>query len=241
MNIYPDRCRPGGLLNVVAHGGPSAMTPRVGRRPGKADTRAEIVRAAHACFGELGFNGASIRSIAQRAGVDPALVHHYFADKADLFVEAMELPGDPQKVAHAAKHARDDGTFDGATLVEHFLEQWEPAEEGLGSTSFVAMVQAVASSPEAADSMREFLTARLGPAHLGGDEATAAKRQSLVSTQLIGLGWTRYVLRLEPLASATRAEAARWVGPTIDRYFAEGVPADAPGGGGPRTARGPRG
>jgi AcrR family transcriptional regulator len=199
---------------------------KVGRRPGGADTRAEIVAAASLEFAEGGYAGASLRAIARRAGVDPALVHHYFADKSELFVAAMDLPGDPQAVAQEA--TVPGGGFLGERVVERFLAQWE--EDGVsGSPAFVAMAQAVASSPEAADAMREFLAERL--THGGGpfdDVDVAHVRRALISSQLVGLGWTRYVLRIEPLASAPRAVVARWAGPTLDRYFTLDPPTEPP-------------
>jgi AcrR family transcriptional regulator len=185
-----------------------------GRRPGQADTRAEIVGAARSVFGEQGYVRASMRGIARRAGVDPALVHHYFTDKADLFVETMALPIDPK----AVKEAVDAQGFSGERLVERFLAQWERGP-GSGSPAFVNMAQAMAASPEVADSMREFVVERIG---LHGppeeDEETRRRRRSLVSSQLLGIAWTRYVMRLEPMASASRAEVARWAGANIDRY-----------------------
>src|SRR5690606_9280435 len=71
---------------------------RPGRRPGSADTRGEILAAARKVFAEKGFDKATIRGIAREAGVDPALVHHYFDTKDGVFVAAMRLPADPAKV-----------------------------------------------------------------------------------------------------------------------------------------------
>ncbi len=198
------------------------MVPKAGRRPGNPDTRARIVEAAREAFQRHGFNGASVRRIASDAEVDPALVYHYFPDKADLFVETMQLPADPRTIADHAAHA-DSSTrgqhIDGARVVEGFLTQWELDGDGKGSPSFVAMVQAMAASPETADAMREFLLDRLAaPPRPGEDDRQRARRQSLLSSQLLGLGWARYVMRFEPLASAPRAEVARWVGPTLERY-----------------------
>jgi AcrR family transcriptional regulator len=196
---------------------------RAGRRPGKADTRSEIVEAARAAFAQLGYEGASIRGIAKRAGVDPALVHHYFADKADLFIETMALPMDPHQVA--ADVVADGREFSGERLVELFLAQWEQGPETGGSASFVTLVQATAASPRTADALREFLNARLTPhGPPGDDEDTQRRRRALISSQLLGLAWVRYVMRQEPIASADRRDVARWVGPTIDRYAAGELP-----------------
>ena len=172
-------------------------------------------------FTEKGYDQVSMRSIARRAGVDPALVHHYFADKSTLFVHSMRLPEDPRRVqTEALLDAAGEGrAFSGKRVVERFLAQWEPDGEGAGSTSFVTVAQAMSSSPVAARAMRDFLAERLVLHGLPGEsEEVAKRRRALVSSQLLGLGWARYVIRLEPLASASRAEVARWAGETIDRY-----------------------
>jgi hypothetical protein len=146
--------------------------------------------------------------------VDPALVHHYFSDKAALFVETMALPIDPRRI-------KDDVTaegFSGERLVERFLAQWERPGES-GSPMFVGLVQAMVSSPEFGENMRQFVIERIGlHGAPGDDEETRMRRRSLVSSQLLGIAWTRYVMRMEPMASASRADVARWAGPTIDRY-----------------------
>ena len=133
------------------------MTP-VGRRPGRGDTRAEIVDAARAAFTERGYDGASLRSIARDAGVDPSLVHHYFDGKAALFVAALDLPADPRAIkeqveaatsvrraagrpAKAVEAVTNDPTahgapstggsdrpISGAVVVELFLAQWEDGD-----------------------------------------------------------------------------------------------------------------
>jgi len=156
----------------------------------------------------------SMRAIARRAGVDPALVHHYFHDKAALFVETMGLPFDPKEIK---EEVTAEG-FSGVRLVERFLAQWELGG-GSGSQTFVSLVQAMAASPEVAENMRQFIAERVGLQGAPGDSvATRLRRQSLVSSQLLGIAWTRYVMRMEPMASASRAEVAKWVGPNIDRY-----------------------
>jgi AcrR family transcriptional regulator len=232
------------------------MTP-VGRRPGRRDTRAEIVDAARAAFTERGYDGASLRGIARDAGVDPSLVHHYFDGKASLFVAALDLPADPRAIkeqvettmsmrreagraggsgpeAGGGRPAENDQTADGppstsgpdrpisgAVVVELFLAQWEDGEPP--GSRFRAMAQAVSSSPSVADATRQFLAERVWsriPRVAGEDETGAARRSALVSAQLVGLAWGRYVLRTEPLVSAPLAEIGRWAGPALDRYMA---------------------
>lgn len=190
------------------------MTALRGRRPGGADTRSEILAAARAVFYEQGYAGASIRAIARRAAVDPALVHHYFADKAHLFIETMALPLDPRTVQEEASAAG----FSGGRLVERFLTQWERAP-GPSSPAFVTLAQAMASSPPVADGIREFIMERVALHGLPDeDEATRTARRALIGSQLMGMAWARYIMRMEPVASASRSQLAAWVGPTIDRY-----------------------
>jgi AcrR family transcriptional regulator len=196
---------------------------------------------ARADFAEHGYSAATIRHIARRAGVDPALVYHYFGDKAGLFVASAELPADPRAV-----RAEAQGTgVDGVRIAERFLAQWERDGAEPGS-AFVTYAQAVASAPAVARAMREFLTERVWahrPAgghegHQGGqgdegdqgDEA-ARRTAALVSAQLLGAAWARYVLRMEPFASAPRADVARWIGPAIEGYITGRF--GEPGGGQP--------
>lgn len=191
------------------------MSP-AGRRPGESHTREAILEAAKAEFAE-GYTSASVRAIARRAEVDPALVYHYFTDKAALFIACYKLPADPRAVQRAAQGA----TLDGARIVERFLAQWEGGNNEPGR-SFVTLTQAVSSAPEAATALREFLTERVWAHRPGGDSPNAMRVAALVSSQLLGVAWARYVVRMEPIASASRTEVARWVGPTIEQYITGG-------------------
>ena len=206
----------------------------VGRRPGKADTRGEIVEAAKRVFAAKGYDGASMRAVAREAHVDPALVHHYFDGKASLFVAAMALPFDPrsvrehERVAAATEAGRgSDGDGDGdarispgAMVITGFLTMWDHAE-GTGS-SFAACVAGMAASTSVADAMREFVAERVWnniPVNQGENEDLARQRQALVSSQLMGLAFTRYILRVPPVSTAMPAEIARWAGPILDHYL----------------------
>ena len=199
-------------------------TPRTaGRRPGNVDTRGEIVEAAKRVFAAKGYDGASLRAVAREADVDPALVHHYFDGKASLFVAAMALPFDPRAIhehERPAAAAAPPGTSDGVVVITGFLTMWDHAE-GTGS-SFAACVSGMASSASVADAMREFVAERVWnniPINEGEDEVLARQRQALVSSQLMGLAFTRYILRVPPISTATPGEIARWAGPTLDRYM----------------------
>jgi AcrR family transcriptional regulator len=175
-----------------------------GRRPGRRDTRAEILAAAKEAFVEEGYERPSLRSIARRAKVDPALVHHYFNGKADLFTEALKLGRDPREIVVELSKLAGERT--GADVVKAFIGLWErPGAGEEGPPPFVATAQALCSSPEAAAGLREYLEERVwsltGCDHPPGERE---QRRALVTSQLMGLAWTRYLLRLEPLASAPR-------------------------------------
>ena len=195
----------------------AAAAAAAGRRPGNADTRGEIVDAAKRVFAEKGYDKASLRAVAREAGVDPALVHHYFDGKASLFVAAMALPFDPRQVG---THASAEGASLGAGIITGFLAMWDKAE-GTGS-SFSSCVAAMAVSPSVADSMREFVAERVwthNPVKEGESAAMTSRRRALVSSQLMGLAFTRYIMRISPLSTATPGHIARWAGPTLDRYL----------------------
>jgi AcrR family transcriptional regulator len=190
----------------------------VGRRPGNADTRGEFVEAAKRVFASKGYDGTSLRAVAREARVDPALVHHYFDGKASLFVAAMALPFDPRQVKeHAA------GTeHSGARTIEGFLTMWDRAE-GTGS-SFASCLSAMAASSNVADAMREFINDRVWSVlrrNEGETEALRRRRTAMVSSQLMGLAFARYILRVPPMSTASPKQIGRWVGPTLDRYSKE--------------------
>jgi AcrR family transcriptional regulator len=185
-----------------------------GRRPGKLDTRAEIVAAARTCFQEAGYDGTSIRAISRLAGVDPALVYHYFpAGKPELFAIAMRFAGDPRRIVGDPRMEAHEG----ADVVKNFLSYWEgPAAEARGA-SFVSLAQAMAASPAIADGVRQFLHDRIWSQVEAADPGPGTEiRRVLMTTQLMGLAWLRYVLRAEPMASADADTVAAWFGPIID-------------------------
>ena len=170
--------------------------------------------AARAAFAEQGYERASLRGIARRAGVDPALVHHYFDGKPDLFVEVLHLATDPREIA---ARIRASGQGRGTDLARGFLEMWERPRPD-GRSPFVGLVEAVAASKEASDGLREFLADRVWSfVDEGQDAGEPAMRHCFVASQLFGLAWTRYVLRLEPFASAPVGQLAEWAGPALDR------------------------
>lgn len=190
----------------------------VGRRPGNADTRGEIIEAAKRVFAAKGYDGTSLRAVARDASVDPALVHHYFDGKSSLFVAAMALPFDPRQVKAQVAEAEHSG----AQTIESFLTMWDRAE-GTGS-SFTSCMAAMAASTSVADAIREFVNERVWSTisrNEGDSDAMALRRTAMVSSQLMGLAFARYLLRVPPMSTASPRDIGRWVGPTLDRYVKE--------------------
>jgi AcrR family transcriptional regulator len=189
---------------------------RTGRRPGNQDTREAILAAARQAFADKGYDGASIRHIATSAGVDPALVHHYFGAKDQLFLATLQLPIDPGKLIPQIAAGGVDGV--GERLVRMFLGIWDsPA----GST-VVAVVRSAVSHDWSARMLREFVTTQIlrrAMKQLDLDPAEAPLRTSLVASQMIGLAMARYILRFEPLASAPPETVVAAIAPTIQRYL----------------------
>jgi AcrR family transcriptional regulator len=190
-----------------------------GRRPGKVNARDDIIQAAKETFATQGYAGASLRAVARAAGVDAALVHHYFDGKADLFIAAVALPFDLGQGHLAAQTEATSAGFMGSATVEGFLTMWDLAE-GTGS-SFVSCMGAMAASPTVADAFAQFVKervrAQIKPIP-GESETTSDIRRGLVGSQLLGLAYARYVLRVPPLSTASPAAIGRWAGPTLDRY-----------------------
>jgi AcrR family transcriptional regulator len=189
---------------------------RTGRRPGAGGTREKILAAARSQFGKRGYDGATIRGIAGAARVDPKLVLHYFESKEGVFEAAMDFPFDPAETIPGLLEPGLDNL--GIRLARFFLDVWDSP---YGARAH-ALVRSMVTSKSAASLMRDFVSrevlARVAQA-LELDRPQV--RASLAASQLIGLAMLRYVVKVEPLASAPKADVAAWIGPTLQRYFTD--------------------
>lgn len=198
-----------------------ASTPpkRRGRgrpRGGASDARERILTAAAAEFSARGYDAATMRAIADRAGVDAALVHHYFGTKSALFAATVDVPVDPAQLIGTALEGDLDSA--GERLVRFIVTLWDsPTFRPRG----VALLRGVIGSRRTSSMLVGFVSReildRIG-ARLGGGP-DASRRTSLVASQIVGLIVARYVLKLEPVASASVDELATDIGPTIQRYL----------------------
>ncbi|TDD30816.1 TetR/AcrR family transcriptional regulator [Kribbella turkmenica] len=170
---------------------------RPGRRPGGPDTRGEILRAARESFADKGFSATSLRGIAREAGVDAALVHHYFDSKDELFIESMALPVDPRQIAARIMDGPPEEL--GRRIATVFLGVWESPD---GQQRMKAIFRSVVSSDAVARIMREGVGQMIiQPVSRSLDAPDAHLRVSLAATQLIGVAMARYLVELEPVAS----------------------------------------
>ncbi|PPK67616.1 TetR family transcriptional regulator [Actinokineospora auranticolor] len=194
---------------------------KTGRRPGPTRTREAILAAARAEFAARGYPGATIRGIAAAAGVNPALVHHFFGTKEQVFVAALALPVDPARVVAAVVDGPRAEV--GERLLRLFLGLWTAPES---AAAFLAVFRSVSGSERAAALLRQFLeSAVLGRVAAALD--VPALRAALVAAHLVGLAMARYVVRVEPLTSASDDEIVAVVAPVLNGYLAPLPPVGA--------------
>jgi AcrR family transcriptional regulator len=187
-----------------------------GRRPGNQDTRGEILTAARHAFAARGFAGASIRGIAADAGVDAALVHHYFDTKEQLFLATVELPLPLGEVVERLTAGGTDGL--GERIITTLLTIWDSDLQ----PSLVAALRTGLAEPTTTRSLSEFLTLEvIGKLlrNLDLPEGEATLRTGLVASQLAGVIIGRYVLRLPALTEPSPETLAAAIGPTLQRYL----------------------
>jgi AcrR family transcriptional regulator len=197
-----------------------------GRRPGPSETRDDILEAARDLFSQQGYEKASMRAIARRAKVDPALIVHYFSSKEGLLTESLSLPLDPSAVLEEELRDVDDDER-GEALVRTVLGMWErPAlRQRLLSMLRVGMSHELVMNVLRQTFARTVLAAVAGLV----DDDTAALRAELVATQMIGLMMARMVLKLPQVAEADPDAVARLVGPSVQMYLTGPIrPAGAP-------------
>ncbi|GAB2451199.1 TetR family transcriptional regulator [Xylanimonas ulmi] len=189
---------------------------RRGRRPAGQETRGAILAAAREEFLTQGYDAASMRAVARRAGVDPGTVRHWFGDKGRLFAATVGLSDiDPGALMRAAVEGPLDGI--GERIVRRVLEVWDADDGGAGIRIALPVVL---GDPERRALLPQFLGAEvLGPIAARLDPNSARLRASLAATQMVGVLLARYVVGLDPIASMPAREVAAIVGPTLERYL----------------------
>lgn len=179
------------------------------------DNRDRILTTAREMFSENGFERTTMRAIGRRAGVDPALIHHYFGTKNDLLVAALRPEVDVATVF--AGIARADMSV-GCEFVRRVVGVWESDPQQRARA--VALLRIAVTHEQIADRLREFFLGVAGGVlgeFVASDERE--RRVAMVISQMMGLVLARYVMRVPGIVDASADELSRWVGPTIDNYL----------------------
>jgi AcrR family transcriptional regulator len=189
--------------------------PPIGRRPGKSETRKVLLETARHRFAQRGYDKTSVRDIAAAAGVDPAMIRHYFGSKAGLFRATMGWPFEPADIA--AHIAAGDRHAAGERLTRVFFELWEHPQS---RAPLMAILRGAATHDESAALVRQFITMQLYPQIakvLGGSGADL--RVDLAMAQLLGIAYLRHILEVEPIASQPVDELIACVAPVVTAHL----------------------
>ncbi|KJK48716.1 TetR family transcriptional regulator [Lentzea aerocolonigenes] len=188
---------------------------RRGRRAAGEDTRAALIAAARETFVEKGYDGATVRAIAARAGVDAAMVNHWFGGKEGLFAQSvLQLPFDPAEILKRLV----DGPVEeaGERIIRTFVGVWDAT----GGGTFAALIRSVTSQQEVANALKSFFVNAIFKnllTEIGAEQREL--RATLCATQMVGLGIVRYVVHFEPLASVDVETVVKAIGPNLQRYL----------------------
>ncbi|MFE4173502.1 TetR family transcriptional regulator [Streptomyces sp. NPDC056909] len=197
------------------------MAPRRRGRPARKDTdsgpsaQQKILESARAEFAERGYDKTSIRGIAKAAGVDPALVHHYFGTKDEVFAAAVEVSFEPALMVPVLLADGLDGI--GERLARYFIGVWE---NPVTRAPMLAIMRSALTHEAAAKVLRTFVLRRLlERIAVELDVPNPTFRAELAASHMIGIAFLRYVIKADPLASADSEEIVKMVAPTLQRYL----------------------
>ncbi|WP_203433968.1 TetR family transcriptional regulator [Jiangella asiatica] len=185
-------------------------------------TRTSILTAARTLLAERGFEATTIRAVAARAGIDPSMVMRYYGSKDGLFRASVELDLRLDLVPREPL----DGV--GAALARHFLSRWEG---DLADEAITLLLRSAGTTPMAAEQLRTIFDEQVAGFVGGvipGDRAEAVHRAGLVSTQLLGLALTRYVLELPPVVAMDAGTVVASVGPVLQHHLTGAVAEPTP-------------
>jgi AcrR family transcriptional regulator len=193
---------------------------RPGRPPGTSDTRERILTSARELFARNGIDKTSIRAVAAAAGVDPALVHHYYGTKTQLFAAAIHIPIDPMQIIGPLQQIPVEEI--GYTLPSLLLPLWD-SEMGKG---FIATLRSIlaGSDPSLVRSfLQEVITKEVG-SRVDDPPGSGPVRVQFVASQLVGVVMARYILELDPFKSLPVEQIAETIAPNLQRYLTGELP-----------------
>lgn len=193
---------------------------RPGRPAGSSDTRERILASARELFARNGIDRTSIRAVAAAAGVDAALVHHYFGTKQQLFAAAIHLPIDPMEVLGPLRETPVEEL--GLRLPSLLLNIWD-SELGAG---LIATMRSLLSGAEVSlvrSFFQEVIVAEVGP-RVDNPPGAGRIRVQFAASQLMGVVMARYIVEIEPFASLPADQIAATIAPNLQRYLTGDLP-----------------
>lgn len=201
---------------------PDNSRRRPGRPAGSSDTSERILSSARELFAHNGIDRTSIRAVAAKAGVDAALVHHYFGTKQQLFAAAIHIPIDPMVIIGPIREAPVEEL--GYKLPSLLLPIWD-SELGAG---LIATLRSLISGSDvglARSFLEEVVTVELG-SRVDNPPGTGKIRTQFVASQLMGVVMARYIVRIEPFASLPAEQIVQTIAPNLQRYLTGELPDD---------------
>lgn len=197
----------------------SSSRARTGRRAGNGDSRGAILRSARRLFAQRGYDATSVRAVAAKAKVDPALVLHFFGSKSELFAASLELPVAPADVGELLQGDRE-------TLGRRLAELYLQRVFREGRATVLSLLRSCVSNPEAAAMLRRTIqgtVVAMLEQRFPGEEG--ALRGELCASQMMGLFLARHILQVEPLAAEDESRLVEIVAPVLQRYLSGPLPA----------------
>jgi AcrR family transcriptional regulator len=193
---------------------------RPGRPAGTSDTRERILASARELFAQNGIDRTSIRAVAAGAGVDAALVHHYFGTKEQLFAAAIHIPVDPMSVLVPMREVPVDEL--GFKLPAVLLPLWD-SELGAGLIATLRSLVAGGEVSLARSFLEEVVAAEIAP-RVDNPAGTGMIGAQFFASQLMGVVMARYIVKLEPFASLPAEQIVQTIGPNLQRYLTGDLP-----------------
>ncbi|MGB8209021.1 MAG: TetR family transcriptional regulator [Mycobacterium sp.] len=194
---------------------------RPGRPAGNSDTRDRILANARVLFARNGIANTSIRAVAAAAGVDSALVHHYFGTKENLFAAAVRVPIDPMDIIGPLRETPVEEL--GHKIPSMLLPLWD-SEVGAG---FIATLRSILAGSEVnlfRSFIRDVIAVEVG-ARVDNPPGSGIIRIQFVASQLVGVLMARYILDLEPFKSLPAEQIVETIAPNLQRYLTGDLPA----------------
>ena len=198
----------------------NAERRRRGRPPGSSDTRERILTSARDLFARNGIHKTSIRAVAAAAGVDAALVHHYYGTKEQLFAAAVRIPIDPMDVIGPLREVPVDEL--GYQLPSLLLPLWD-SEMGAGIIATLRSILAGSEVNLFRSFVEEVIAVEVG-GRVDKPPGSGIVRIQFVASQLVGVMVARYIIGLQPFASLPVQQIAETIAPNLQRYLTGELP-----------------